>query len=160
MYARYPFNSVKNHSAERGAAWDDIVRLTFEACLNRSDGREYAAKRILQDALPSAIAMWSRKSGLSASTCKENLKAMFERVREQVAMAAIQRRMIIGDLRKGTAGSTSSQGSAAAAGKIFISRHIPIDDVSDMLDALAEAECVRSRLLEAPLPLPQLAISV
>jgi hypothetical protein len=159
MYARYPFNSVKNDSAERGAAWDDIVRLTFEACMNRSDGREYAAKRILQEALPSAIAMWSRKSGLSGSTCKENLKAMFERVREQVAMAAIQRRMILGDLRKGSAGSTPSQGSAAAAGKIFISRHIPIDDVSDMLDALAEAECVRSRPVEA-LAAPQLAISV
>jgi len=159
MYARYPFNSVKNDSAARGAAWDDIVRLTFEACLNRCEGREYAAKRILQEALPSAIAMWSRKSGLAANTCKENLKAMFERVREQVAMASVQRRMIMGDLRKGVAASTSSQGSAAAAGKIFISRHIPIDDVSDMLDALAEAECARGRPAET-LQAPQLAISV
>jgi hypothetical protein len=164
MYARYPFNSPRNDSAERGAAWDEIVRLTFEACLNRSEGREYAAKRILQEALPVAIGKWSSKSGLSAGTCKQNLKAMFERVREQVAMASVQRRLILGDLRRNAAPSTSSQGSVAAAGNIFISRHIPIDDVSEMLDALAEAECVRSRPLERaiesiPVLSTQLAIS-
>jgi hypothetical protein len=163
MYARYPFNSAKNDSAERGAAWDEIVRLTFEACLNRSEGREYAAKRILQEALPVAIGKWSSKSGLSAGTCKQNLKAMFERVKEQVTMASVQRRMMLGDLR-GAAPSVATQGSAPAAGNIFISRHIPIDDIADMLDALAEAECQRGRRAEAqvialPTPSPQLAIS-
>lgn len=165
MYARYPFNSSKKESADKGAAWDEIVRLTFEACLNRSEGREYAAKRILQEALPVAIGNWSAKSGLSASTCKQNLKAMFERVREQVSMASIQRRLILGDLRRNPAPSTSSQGSSPAAGKIFISRHIPIDDIADMLDALAEAECRRARPSEAqvvalPVLSPQHAISV
>jgi hypothetical protein len=160
MYARYPFNSPKNDSIERGAAWDEIVRLTFEACLNRSEGREYAAKRIIQDTLPVAIGKWSGKSGLSASTCKQNLKAMFERVREQVAMAAVQRRLNLDDLRRNAAPTTASQGSVPAAGNIFISRHIPIDDVSAMLDALAEAECRRNRPAEVLAVFPEpLAIS-
>jgi hypothetical protein len=67
--------------------------------------------------------------------------------------------MILGDLRRNASTSTGSQGSAAAAGNIFLSRHIPIDDVSDRLDALAEAECVRSRPA-SPLMSPHLAISV
>lgn len=138
MHARSTQRSIKKGNAQSGAAWDEIVRLTFEACLNRREGREHIAQLILQQTLPSAIGAWSASCGLHADVCRETLKAMFERVREQVAMAAVQRRMILGDLAK------RATRPASAEGKIFLSRRIPIGDISDMLDAVAgaEAECL------------------
>jgi hypothetical protein len=86
---------------------------------------------------------------MPASACRDSLKAMFERVREQVTMASVQRRMILGDLAKRASQATDP---AAAIGKIFLSRRIPIDDISAMLDAVAgaEAECVAACPTEAP----------
>jgi hypothetical protein len=141
MHARSTSRSIQKGNAQTGAAWDEIVRLTFEACLNRREGREHIAQLILQQTLPAAIGAWAASSGLHADACRETLKAMFDRVREQVTMAAVQRRMILGDLAKRTA---RPAGPAAAEGKIFLSRRIPIGDISDMLDAVAgaEAECV------------------
>jgi hypothetical protein len=155
MHARSPSRSIQKVTAQTGAAWDEIVRLTFEACLNRREGREHIAQLILQQTLPAAIGAWSASCGLHADACRDTLKAMFERVREQVTMAAVQRRMILGDLAK------RAPRPAGPAGKIFLSRRIPIGDISDMLDAVAgaEAECAVSAPAE-PVPGRTAAISV
>jgi hypothetical protein len=152
MLVRSSSTIPQNGNATSGAAWDEIVKLTFEACLNRSEGREHVAQQILQQALPAAIVSWSGSSGMAASSCRESLRAMFERVREQVTMASVQRRMILGDLKR-----RESQAAelAAGMGKVFLSRRIPIGNISDMLDAVAEADCAA-----ALAPVPQLAIPV
>jgi hypothetical protein len=157
MHARSTSRSIQKGNATTGAAWDEIVRLTFEACLNRREGREHIAQLILQKTLPAAIGTWSASCGLHADACRDTLKAMFERVREQVTMAAVQRRMILGDLAK----RTQRPAAPAAEGKIFLSRRIPIGDISDMLDAVAgaEAECAVSAPAESAL-ISTAAISV
>jgi hypothetical protein len=154
MHARSTSKPIQNGSAKTGAAWDEIVRLTFEACLNRSQGREHVAQQILQKTLPAAIVSWSGACGMPACDCRESLKAMFERVREQVTMASVQRRMILGDLRRR---ESQAAGVNAGPGKVFLSRRIPIGNISDMLDAVVGAEAESEM---APSVAPQLAIPI
>jgi hypothetical protein len=139
---------AREASAESGPGWDEVVRLTAAACVHRSEGRERMAMRILQENLPGAIRSWSSSCGVPSSVCKQSLRAMFARVREQVAIAAVQRRMK----------SDDNQGPlprplVSPAGRIFLRQRIRIDDVPAMLDALADAEaqCAAERVTETPL---------
>jgi hypothetical protein len=94
------------------------------------------AARILQESLPSAIRSWSSSCGFAAEDCKRSLRSMFTRVREQVAIAGVQRRMVT----DAAPAARTSATEASPAGRIFLRQRIPIDDVSAMLDALAEVE--------------------
>lgn len=124
-------------SVESSAEWDEVVRLTFEACMHRSEGREVIARKILQGRLPAAIGSWSRTCGMPASRSRENLKAMFTRMREQVAMASVQRRMILGDL------GAKRPVERPAEGRLGLRQRIPIGNIADMLDAIAEVSTGR-----------------
>jgi hypothetical protein len=132
-------------SIENSAEWDEVVRLTFEACMHRSEGREVIARKILQGRLPAAIGSWSRTCGLPVSRSRESLKAMFGRMREQVAMASVQRRMILGDL------GLRRPSARPSDGRIGLRQRIPIGNIADMLDAIAEvASCRTTENFEGP----------
>src|SRR5450432_2941776 len=98
MSSRSNTISVQIPDAEGGPRWDDVVRLTFEACLHHSEGRRLLADRILKEKLPAAIRSWSGACQSTSYSCKQSLRAMFSRVREQVAMASVQRRLILEDI--------------------------------------------------------------
>jgi hypothetical protein len=139
--------SLPNLDAEGGPLWDDVVRLTFEAHLHHQEGRSRIAERMLREELPAAIRSWSCSCQSTAIACKQSLRAMFTRVREQVAMASVQRRMILADISaEGSIHpfraipSSQADSRAGSDGKICLRQRIPIDDVSAMLDAVAESQ--------------------
>jgi hypothetical protein len=143
--------TLTRYNVESGADWDVIVRLTVEACMHRSEGRERLAAKILEETLPAAIRSWSRACGHSAASCRESLKAMFSRVREQIMVAAIQRRMLLAEIaQRSPALSGPVRPSRAASEKVILRERIRFDDVSGMLDALAgaEADCAAFRPAE------------
>jgi hypothetical protein len=130
-----PSPKAQESGAESGAGWDEVVRLTAAACVHRSEGRERLAMRILQENLPAAIRAWSSSCGFPAGACKQSLRSMFARVREQVAIASVQRRMAETAVGAGPGGERMP-----APGRISLRQRIRIDDVPAMLDALADAE--------------------
>jgi hypothetical protein len=140
--------TLPRYNVESGADWDVIVRLTVEACMHRSEGRERLAAKILQETLPAAIRSWSKACGHSAASCRDSLKAMFSRVREQIMVAAIQRRMLLAELAQRAPALTGpARPVRAASEKVILRERIRFDDVSGMLDALAgaEADCAAFR---------------
>jgi hypothetical protein len=152
MCARPNSPTISRYTVETGAGWDHIVSLTVEACLHRSEGRERIAAKILQESLPAAIRTWSLACGASAAACKDSLKAMFSRVREQVAIASVQRRMILAELSVRVPLPAERPALARpAAAPVGLRERIRFDDVSGMLDALAgaEADCASSRPAES-----------
>lgn len=154
--------TLSRYNVEAGAGWDHIVTLTVEACLHRSEGRERIAAKILQESLPAAIRSWSLACGASAAGCKESLKAMFSRVREQVAIASVQRRMILAELSvRAPAPAERAAPVRSAGAPVCLRERIRFDDVSGMLDALADAEadCASFRPVET-LESARLALSV
>jgi hypothetical protein len=155
--------TLSRYQVEAGAGWDHIVSLTVEACLHRSEGRERIAAKILQESLPTAIRSWSLACGASAASCKESLKAMFSRVREQVAIASVQRRMILAELslRAPAPAERVAPARSAAPAPVCLRERIRFDDVSGMLDALAGAEADCASLRPAvTLEAERLALSV
>jgi hypothetical protein len=168
MSSRLNTISVQNPEVEGGPRWDDVVRLTFEACLHNSEGRRLIAERILKEKLPEAIRSWSGASQSTSNSCKQSLRALFSRVREQVAMASVQRRLILEDISSIASSHAFAFGSARApetrssgAGRISIRQRIPIDDVSAMLDAVADAGAAFvSEVPSQVFPASRLAISV
>jgi len=168
MSSRSNTISVQIPDAEGGPRWDDVVRLTFEACLHHSEGRRLLADRILKEKLPAAIRSWSGACQSTSNSCKQSLRAMFSRVREQVAMASVQRRLILEDISS-LASSHSfrfgptrmPEARSGGEGRITLRQRIPIDDVSAMLDAVADAGA--AFVAEHPsesYPASRLAISV
>jgi hypothetical protein len=132
---------ISRYNVETGADWDAIVRLTVEACLHRSEGRERVAAKILQESLPAAIRAWSKACGSSAAACRDALKGMFFRVREQVTVASVQRRMILAEIaHRAPVLTVSSAAGRPASEKVILRERIRFDDVTGMLDALADAE--------------------
>jgi hypothetical protein len=154
MLAARSTNSISRYNVESGADWDVIVRLTVEACMHRSEGRERLAAKILQETLPAAIRAWSKACGHSAVACRDSLKGMFARVREQIMIAAIQRRMQLAELAQRSPALTGPALPArAATEKVILRERIRFDDVSGMLDALAGAEADCAAFRPAALPL-------
>ncbi len=140
--------AIPHCAPESGAGWDRIVRLTVEACLHRSEGRERVAASILQESLPDAIRSWSQACGASAAACKASLAAMFSRVREQVSIASVQRRMILAELSaRFPAPEPLPVPARIPAGPVYLRHRVRFDDISGMLDALAgaEADCATAR---------------
>jgi hypothetical protein len=131
--------ATSRYAAESGAGWDQIVRLTVEACLHRSEGRERVALAILQDRLPAAIRAWSQNCGASAAACKESLQAMFARVREQIAISSVQRRLLMAELSARVPAPAPAP-VRPAAGPVYLRHRVRFDDIPGMLDALAGAE--------------------
>lgn len=134
MHTRFLSNPKPD--AESGVEWNEVVRLTVEAFRHRSEGRERQAMLVLQDRLPAAIRAWSVACDDSPESCKERLRAMFARVRTHVATEMLQRRILLETSFRGASDSVQ----AAQGGKFGLTERIRIDDVSRMLDALADAE--------------------
>jgi hypothetical protein len=126
-------------SADPKLLWNEIVRWTFEVCILRREGNETAVAPLLRDRLPPLIQAWSRNSGHSAEGCRQQLRALFSRVQESVEIGCIHRRMIVEEVctRLGAAGTPIH---ASRPVGIHLRRRISLDDVPEMLDALAEAE--------------------
>ncbi|HEY3756809.1 MAG TPA: hypothetical protein VGL42_11725 [Opitutaceae bacterium] len=134
--------------------WDEIVHSTIEACILRKEGREREVAGLIQEKLPTLIRRWSSTCGLSPETCKRNLRALFQRVQEGVEMGFIHRRLIVDEICARLSGGSPKAVPAAVAaesGPIRLRRRVAIDDVSGMLDAMAEAELETRR--EAILPM-------
>ncbi len=141
-------------SADPRLLWNEIVRWTFEACILRKEGRERRVAELLQERLPALIRAWSQRCGLDAETCKQQLRGLFSRAQENVEFGFIQRRLIVEEICQRLA-SVSAPAAAAlkaeASGPVGLRRRVPIGDISQMLDALAEAEF--ETMGEAVLPL-------
>lgn len=120
--------------------WNEIVRWTYETCILRKEGKEDRVSSLLQDRLPTLIRAWSSRSGLAPDACKEQLRALFNRVQEQVELGFIQRRLIVEEVcsRLGTKAFAAVRPPTPAS--VGLRRRVPLDDIPDMLDALAEAE--------------------
>ena len=137
-------------SADPKLLWNEIVRWTFEVCILRREGNEEAVTPLLRDRLPPLIQAWSRRCGHSADRCQQELRALFARVQESVEHGFIHRRLIVQEVCSRLAGpggavalAVHSADSAARKPRpagIHLRRRIPLDDVPEMLDALAEAE--------------------
>jgi hypothetical protein len=145
-------------------AWLALMRTTYKACLLRKDGREIEAAQLLGGELPEMIRKWSSRSGLSAAQCKDRLRSLFARAQEQIELSVLQRPSLIMEVcdrisAHGNPGDESPAPTGATATAVVRSIHlrqrIPIGDVSEMLDAIAEAEaCSTSfgRRVAAPIP--------
>jgi hypothetical protein len=130
--------------------WNEIVRWTFEVCILRKEGREDKVKVLLEERLPALIRAWSGRSGLTAATSQERLRALFGRVQESVELGFMQQRMIVGEICARFGQKAAQASLPAASGPMGLRREVAIDDVSAMLDALGEAEF--ERMGEAILP--------
>jgi hypothetical protein len=168
MSSRLNTITVQNPDVEGGSRWDNVVRLTFEACLHHSEGRQAIADRILRENLPEAIRTWSGACQSTSHSCKQTLRAMFSRVREQVAMASVQRRLILEEVSSIASTPPFRFGPdrlpeprSSGGGRISLRQRIPIDDVSAMLDAVADAGAAfASERPTLAIPSSRLAISV
>ncbi len=120
--------------------WNEIVRWTFEACILRKEGKEGAVAVLLQERLPALIRTWSSRCGLAPAACKEQLTSLFSRVQESVELGFMQRRLIVEEICARFAQQPSGSRLPDVSGAVGLRRRVPIGDVSDMLDALAEAE--------------------
>jgi hypothetical protein len=164
---------TKATSADPKFLWNEIVRWTFEVCILRREGHEDAVTPLLRDRLPPLIQAWSKRCGHSADRCQQELRALFARVQESVEVGFIHRRLIVQEVCSRLAGpggvaalavhSAVSDRTKAKPAGIHLRRRIPLDDVPEMLDALAEAEVadfgekilpVRSAVIP---PLPEFA---
>jgi len=138
----YQLSSSSPADVESAFEWNEVVRLTVEACRHRRDGRERIATRILQESLPAAIRAWGVACRLAADVRKDRLRAMITWVGDRVALEALQRRIRLGE--------AAAAGAAAvrtfATDPIGLKGRIPIDDISGMLDALADAEAESAAL--------------
>lgn len=105
-----------------------------DACLLRAEGREEAAIAILKDTLPALIAAWSRQAGLPGEQCQAILRELFARIQQQVATAAICKRLVLQSM----APVTPDRAPAPRPGQLR--RRVPLHDIPGMLDALDESE--------------------
>lgn len=133
-------STAASETADPRYLWKEIVRWTFEACILRREGREDRVSETLQDILPPLIKAWSRRSGFAPETCKRQLRSLFDRVQEQVELSFIQRRLIVEEVCARLAGTPEANRIKAETGPLKLRRHVPIGNVADMIDALAEAE--------------------
>jgi len=134
--------------------WNEIVRWSFEACILRKEGREERVTDLLQERLPSLIRAWSSRCGLPSAACKERLRSLFTRIQENVEIGFVQRRLIVEEIcaRFSRPSARGESGHLPVVpGSIGLRRRVPIDNIPDMLDALAEAEF--EAMGEAVLPL-------
>ena len=139
--------------------WNEIVRWTLEACILRKEGREAQVAELLQDRLPGLIRTWSGSCGLPTETCKQNLRALFRRIQDSIETGYVHRRLIVAEVCANLATQPASPGAAAPErGPVRLRRRVPIDDVSGMLDAVAEAE-LETRA-EAILPMRRAALAM
>ena len=115
--------------------WREIDEAVREACILRAEGREAESMRILQDQLPGLISAWSRGTGRPAETLQQELRELFARVQQQVATATICKRLVMREVDGPRA--MPQDGSDRV---IIRRRHIPLDDIPGMLDALDEDE--------------------
>lgn len=132
-----PVAAPASRSAELWRAIEDNVR---EACLLRAEDRETEAILILQETLPPLIGDWSRNAGLEVPAAQQALREMFARVQQQVANAALCRRLVLRSL-----GQPAAPVPGPAPAPTFqLRRRVPIGDVTGMLDALGETERAQS----------------
>lgn len=121
-------------SARTTELWQAVESSIREACVLRAEGREPAAIEILQHKLPPLVSEWSRGTGLPGEHCQTMLREMIAQVQQQVATAAICRRLVL---------QSVSPGAARTAGRsesVHVSRRVPFADIPGMLDALEEGE--------------------
>ncbi len=132
-----PLAASTARSAELWRAIEDNVR---EACLLRAEDREAEAILILQETLPPLIGDWSRTAGLDVPAAQQALREMFARVQQQVANAALCRRLVLRSLGQ----SAAPVPLPAPAATFQLRRRVPLGDVPGMLDALGETERAQS----------------
>ncbi len=120
--------------------WNEIVRWTFEACILRKEGREAKVAPLLQERLPELIRAWSSRCGLPAAACREQLTSLFSRVQESVELGFMQQRMIVNEVCARLGEQPKGARWPIPAQALGLRREVAIDNVSDMLDALGEAE--------------------
>lgn len=114
--------------------WRSIEQFVSEACVLRAEGREAEAIVIVQQTLPPLVAQWSRGAGMATEQCQQALRELFARVQQQVATAAICKRLVLQSVE---AGATDRVTPGA---RFQIHRRVPLDDIPAMLDALDEGE--------------------
>jgi hypothetical protein len=137
--------------------WREIEESVREACILRAEGRETESMRILQTDLPAMIAAWSRGTGRPAEVCQQELRELFARVQQQVATATICKRLVLRSVEAPRA--LAQDGSERV---VIRRRHIPLDDIPGMLDALDEDERsagLRLSPLSSPVSRPPLALA-
>lgn len=114
--------------------WRRIDALVSEACVLRAEGREPEAIAIVQQTLPPLIAQWARGSGLAGEKCQQVLRELFARVQQQVATAAICKRLVLQSI------DPTATRPDDGNGPLQIRRRVPLGDIPAMLDALDEGE--------------------
>jgi hypothetical protein len=142
--------SVPVTVASADALWREISDAAHEACVLRCSGRLREAKRLMEDCLPLMIRDWSQACGLPVPERKDRLRRLFAQVQERVASAVISRRLAEESL------PSEERRSRVVGRPMQIIRHVPIDDVPGMLDALAEEERRWNPAAAKPLSKPTL----
>ena len=123
--------------------WEEIVRWTLEACVQRHEGREQFARSLLSDRLPPLIQAWSASSPLPVEERRLRLRQLFDQAQNAVVLGRLQRQLIIDELtrRLGTPIPAAPAPRAGGAPRIVqLKRRIPFGDIPSMLEALAESE--------------------
>jgi hypothetical protein len=154
-----PSLSTAPAAAKPHLLWNEIVRWSLEACILRKEGRETEVAVLLQERLPELIRRWSASCGLPSGTCKQNLRALFQRVQESVETGYIHRRLIVEEVcARLSAAPAAPAPVPAQTGPVRLRQRIAIDDVPGMLDAIASAE--HETRSEAILPMRRAARSM
>ncbi|MGH7995026.1 MAG: hypothetical protein ACREFX_01595 [Opitutaceae bacterium] len=138
----FHLSTAAAESADPRFLWNEIVRWTFEACILRREGRETRVAEVLRETLPPLIRSWSSRSGRPAESCKRQLRSLFDRAQETVEAGCVQRRLIVEEVCARLAATPQAAAAARpeAAGPLRLRRQVPIGNVVEMIDALAEAE--------------------
>jgi hypothetical protein len=127
-------------TADARYLWNEIVRWTFEACILRKQGSERKVAELLQERLPVLIRAWSKRCGNTPDACKQQLRSLFSRAQESVEIGFIQRRLIVEEVCARLGQAPQAVAARLGSTSVQLRRRVPIGNVSDMLDALAEAE--------------------
>ncbi len=125
--------------------WEEIVRWTLEACVQRHEGREQFARSLLSERLPPLIQAWSVHSPLPVAERRQRLRELFDRAQSAVTVGRLQRQLIVDELTRRLAAPGPSLPSAPAPAPVRprivqLKRRIPFGDIPSMLTALAETE--------------------
>ena len=125
--------------------WEEIVRWTLEACVQRHEGREQFARSLLSDRLPPLIQSWSACSPLPVAERRSRLRQLFDQAQNAVAVGHLQRRLIIDELTRRLGGplpapAASGPAFPASSRAVQLKRRVPFGDIPSMLEALAESE--------------------
>ena len=149
-----PVLSADPTAAEAERLWREIAAQLREACILRRQGRHHAAAEILERELPPLIRQWAGACALPSAEAKARLKQLFADEQARVESHWIIARLLADERTSDSAVrhlAAFPAGSPSAPTMLFPAiapRHIPIADVTDMIDAARELE--RSSLRPSP----------